>query len=63
MPRWPGKKSTKKAAEKKDAIPTATTKGMLRRLDDKLLTLEAEDHRIVRFQLSENTKYKKADLK
>ncbi len=64
MPRWPGKKgSNKKTAEKKDAIPTATTKGMLRRFDEKLLTLEAEDHRIVRFQLSENTKYKKADLK
>ena len=63
MPRWPGKKGSKKAAEKKDAIPTATTKGMLRRLDEKLLIVEAEDHRIVRFQLSENTKYKKADLK
>lgn len=63
MPRWPGKKSSKKTAEKKDAIPTASTKGMLRRFDEKLLTLEAEDHRIVRFQLSENTKYKKADLK
>jgi len=36
------------------------TKGMVRRMDDKLLVLEAEDHRIVRFQLSENTKYKKA---
>jgi len=63
MPRMPGKKGSKKAAEKKDAIPTATTKGMLRRFDEKLLTLEAEDHRIVRFQLNENTKYKKADLK
>ena len=64
MPRWPGKKgASKKSAEKKDAVPTATTKGMLRRLDEKLLTLEAEDHRIVRFELSENTKYKKSDLK
>ncbi len=64
MPRWPGKKSSKKsAAEKKDAVPTASTKGMVRLLDEKLLTLEAEDHRIVRFQLNENTKYKKADLK
>jgi len=37
--------------------------GMVRLFDDKLLTIEAEDHRIVRFQLNENTKYKKADLK
>jgi len=37
-----------------------STKGMLRRMDDKLLILEAEDHRIVRFQLSENTKYLKS---
>jgi hypothetical protein len=36
-----------------------STKGMLRRMDGKLLTLEADDHRIVRFQLSDNTKYKK----
>ncbi len=31
---------------------------MLRRADDKLLILEADDHRIVRFQVSGSTKYK-----
>jgi hypothetical protein len=60
IPGIPGRKGSKKTAEKKDAVPTSSTKGMLRRLDEKLLILEAEDHRIVRYQLSENTKYKKA---
>lgn len=55
---------SKKSSSKDQArIPTKSTKGMLRRIEGELLILEADDHRVLRYQISPATTYQKGDKK
>jgi hypothetical protein len=58
MPRR-GKKTTSK--DKDQPAPTKEIEGMLRRMDDKLIVLEASDARIISIKRSSTTKFLKQD--
>src|SRR5579862_1122713 len=58
MPRLPGR-NKKKTSTQNDTTPLQSTSGMLRRLDDKSVVLEAEDTRIIEFKRTGDTKFLK----
>ena len=58
MPRFPGR-NKKKNQTQNDKTPLQSTAGMLRRLDDKSIVLEAQDTRIINFKRSTETKFLK----
>src|SRR5258708_15981842 len=58
MPRFPGRNKKKNQAQN-DKPPLQSTTGMLRRLDDKSIVLEAQDTRIISFKRSNDTKFLK----
>src|SRR5690349_2142413 len=54
-----GKKTT--TSEKENPTPSKEIEGMLRRLDDKLIVVQAPDARIVSIKRSDKTKFLKAE--
>src|SRR5215467_9929391 len=58
---FPRRGKSKKTTEKDNPAPTKELEGMLRKLDDKLIVLEAPDSRILSIRRSNNTKFLKED--